>query len=232
MQLLDWTQDFDKLHSQAVTQALTRHGVMPAFVDLVEAIVPAVAAPRQNQPFFDLAYADDTAIFTGTAERGSHSARSNGSRPLATPKFSQITPMQRPSAMKEYAPWRTSPPLTHHIHRAQLKLFGHVLRATPSNLGRNCVFMEAFVYRGGSVKSGIRPGRRRVHWVEQCAELAWHWLSHTPQALPTEHPTFAAAFLQVHRLAVNRPVWNKLVGLPTCRSTSFFPTHSEIGSRV
>ena len=70
MQLLGWTQDFDKLHSQAVTQALTRHGVMPDFVDLVEAIVPAVAASRQNQPFFDLAYADDTAIFTGTAERG------------------------------------------------------------------------------------------------------------------------------------------------------------------
>ena len=51
------------------------------------------------------------------------------------------------------------PPLTHHIHRAQWKLFGHVLRATPSNLERNCVFTKAFVYRGGIVKAGITPGQ-------------------------------------------------------------------------
>ena len=25
-------------------------------------------------------------------------------------------------------------------------------------------------------KSGIRPGRRRIHWAEQCAELALQWL--------------------------------------------------------
>ena len=93
-----------------------------------------------------------------------------------------------------------------HIHRAQLKLFGHVLRASPSNLERNCCFTGAFV------------------WAEQCTDLAFHWLAHTSQAIapPPEYPF---AYLQLHRLAVCRTVWSRLVGLPTCkkllRSTAF-----------
>ena len=38
VKLLDWTQVFHKLHSQAVPQALARHGVSPEFITLVEAI--------------------------------------------------------------------------------------------------------------------------------------------------------------------------------------------------
>ena len=58
------------------------------------------------------------------------------------------------------------------------------------------------VTRGGNVESGIKPGRRRLDWLEQCAELAWHWLSHTPQAPAAPFPAFPDAFLQLHRPAV------------------------------
>ena len=110
VQLLDWTSAFDKVHHQAVSQALSRHGVSPEFVKVVEAIYqcptftvraagkasqtsqavfggaqhddcrcrrcaaakrPDAALALQPEPVIqDLAYADDTAIFTGTAERG------------------------------------------------------------------------------------------------------------------------------------------------------------------
>ena len=32
-----------------------------------------------------------------------------------------------------------------------------------------------------------------------------------PQAFPTEHPTCPYALLQLHKLEVSRPVWNKRV---------------------
>ena len=38
IQLLDWTQAFHKVHPQAVSQALSRHGVTPEFIRVVEAI--------------------------------------------------------------------------------------------------------------------------------------------------------------------------------------------------
>ena len=40
----------------------------------------------------------------------------------------------------------SQPPLTHYIHRAQLKLFGHILRAPAKCLERDCCFTSAFHY--------------------------------------------------------------------------------------
>ena len=130
----------------------------------------------------------------------SHFARFSGSNLLLTSRFSKTTHLPNPFATKKSELWLTSP-LTHNVHRAQLKLFGRALRATLSNLERKCVFTKAFVYRGGSVKSANRACPRRVHWAEQCAELVWHLLYH-----PTGPPSSTAvAVLQLHRLAVNRP---------------------------
>ena len=74
----------------------------------------------------------------------------------------------------------SQPPLTHYIHRAQLKLFGHILRAPAKCLERDCCFTSAFHYRGGEVGGGLRRGRPRTHWAEQCATLSWHWLQDLP----------------------------------------------------
>ena len=48
----------------------------------------------------------------------------------------------------------SQPPRTRYIHRAQLKLFGHFLRAPEQSFERNCCFTTAFVYRGGVTGEG------------------------------------------------------------------------------
>ena len=66
----------------------------------------------------------------------------------------------------------SQPPLTHHIQRARLKLFGQVLRAPEQCLERNCCFTRAFVDRCGVAGEGFRRGRPRIHWAEQCTAQA------------------------------------------------------------
>ena len=39
----------------------------------------------------------------------------------------------------------------------------------------------------------------------------------TPEPPISKHPRFPFAFVELHRLAVRRPLWSRLVGLPTCR---------------
>ena len=110
------------------------------------------------------------------------------------------------------------PPLTHHIHKSQLKLFGHILRSHPNNIETNCCFTNSFQYRGGTVGAGRRPGRRRVHWTEQCTRLLWHWLLKSSRPPAALRPTFPFAYLQAHRTAVDRQFWSTLVRLPTCKT--------------
>ena len=74
----------------------------------------------------------------------------------------------------------SQPPRTRYIHRAQLKLFGHFLKAPEQSFERNCCFTTAFVYRGGVTGEGLRRGRPRKHWAEQCAAQACHWLQELP----------------------------------------------------
>ena len=104
-----------------------------------------------------------------------------------------------------------------HTHKAQLKLFGPVLRAPENCLERNCCFTKSLLYRGGVVGSGIRRGRPRIHWAEQCAIQAWHWLQDLPNPSMQRHPKFPFVFVQLHRLAVRRQFWSRLVELRTCR---------------
>ena len=81
-----------------------------------------------------------------------------------------LNPTARRYTNQEVRALTSQPPLTHHIHKAQLKLFGHIRRSHPNNIERNCCFTNSFRYRGGAV------GGRRVHWTEQCNKLLWHWL--------------------------------------------------------
>ena len=74
----------------------------------------------------------------------------------------------------------SQPPLTHYIHRAQLKLFGHISRASEQCLERNYCFTNAFVYRDGIAGEGLRRGRPKAHWAEQCAAQACRWVRELP----------------------------------------------------
>jgi hypothetical protein len=112
------------------------------------------------------------------------------------------------------------PPLMHHIQHRQLRFFGHILRSSPKSLERNCCFTDLFVYRGGLIGDGLRQGRRREHWVEQQAKLAWLWLDLDERPLPTPQPTFPSAFLTLHRIAADRHFWVTFAGLPTCTQHS------------
>ena len=47
------------------------------------------------------------------------------------------------------------------------------------------LFYSVFQYRGGTVGAGLRPGRRRVHWTEQCTKLLGHWLLNSSR--PASH---------------------------------------------
>ena len=80
-------------------------------------------------------------------------------------------------------------------------------------------FHEGFCLQGRHCK-----GRDNTGAVEDSAgsSNARNWrgiVLATPHAQAPD--TFSLAFpyasLQLHRLAVKRPVWNKLVGLPTCK---------------
>ena len=120
-----------------------------------------------------------------------------------------LNPTARTYTNQEVRALTSQPPLAHHIHKAQLKLFGHILRSHPNNIERNCCFTSSFQCRGGTVGAGLRPGRRRVHWTEQCTKLLW---------LATHSPTFPYSYLQAHRTAVDRQFWSTLVRLPTCKT--------------
>ena len=74
----------------------------------------------------------------------------------------------------------TTTRLTATPHTLHSKLFGHILKASAKRLERDCCFTSAFHYRGGEVGGGLRSGRPRTHWAEQCAALSWHWLQDLP----------------------------------------------------
>ena len=84
----------------------------------------------------------------------------------------------------------SQPTLTHYVQRAQLKLFGNILRASEQCLERNCCLTKAFVYRGGVAGEGLRRGRPRLHWVEQCAAQACRWVQELPNPLFPGTPIF------------------------------------------
>ena len=86
-----------------------------------------------------------------------------------------LEPTGRTCTNQEVRALTSQPPLAHH--KAQLKLFGHILlRSHPHSIKRNCCFTKFFQYRGGAVGAGLRPGRRRVRLTEQSIKLLWHWL--------------------------------------------------------
>ena len=129
-----------------------------------------------------------------------------------------LNPTARTYTNQEVRALTSQPPLTQHIHKAQLKLIGHILRSHPNNIERNCCFTNSFQYRGGAVGAGLSPSRRRVHWTEQCTELLWHWRLKSSRPPATHSPTFPYAYLQAHRTAVDRQCWSTLVRLPTCKT--------------
>ena len=55
-----------------------------------------------------------------------------------------LEPTQPTTTNQQLREQTSQPPLTHHIHRAQLKLFGHILRAQDKCLERDCCFTKAF----------------------------------------------------------------------------------------
>ena len=64
----------------------------------------------------------------------SHFAKSNGRIKSTFYTKSSQTTRSHTNGNEGVRALANQPPLTHHIHGAQLKLFGHVLRATPSEL--------------------------------------------------------------------------------------------------
>ena len=78
-----------------------------------------------------------------------------------------LNPTARTYTNQEVRALTSQPPLTHHIHKAQLKLFGHC-------------FTSRFQYTGDADSAGLRVGkrrgRRRINWTEQCTRITRHWL--------------------------------------------------------
>ena len=66
-----------------------------------------------------------------------------------------LNPTARTYTNQEVRALTSQPPLSHNIHKAQLKLFGHILRSHPNNIERNCCFTNSFQYRGGTVGAGL-----------------------------------------------------------------------------
>ena len=95
-----------------------------------------------------------------------------------------LAPEQPTTTNKQLREQSSQLPLTHYIHKAQLKLFGHVLRAPENFLERNCCFTKSFLYRGRVVVSGIRMCRLRIHWAEQ------RLMNSVPRKLGTGSKTF------------------------------------------
>ena len=103
----------------------------------------------------------------------------------------------------------TQPPLAHYIHRAQPKLFENILRAPEQCLERNYCFTKVFVYGGGvfgRVSEGVSP-----------EYTGWSSVQLKPATGYRRPPNSLFAFVELHRLAVRRPRWSRLMGLPTCR---------------
>ena len=111
-------------------------------------------------------------------------------RERATLYTKVLAPEQTTTTNQELREQSSQPPLTHHIHKAQLKLFGHVLNAPENCLERDCCLTKSFLYGGGVVGSGIRRGRPRIHLAEQCAIQAWHLLQNLPNPPTQKHPKF------------------------------------------
>ena len=78
-------------------------------------------------------------------------------------KLYYTIPECRPTTTNQQLREQTSqPPLTHYIYRAQLKLFGHILRASEQCLERSCCLSKAFVYRRGIAGEDLRRGRPQL----------------------------------------------------------------------
>ena len=59
-----------------------------------------------------------------------------------------LEPTQPTTTNQQLREQTSQPPLTHHIHRAQLKLFGHILRAQDKCLERDCCFSPRLLFIG------------------------------------------------------------------------------------
>ena len=121
----------------------------------------------------------------------------------------------------------SQPPLTHYIHRAQLKLFGHILRAPAKCLERDCCFTSAFHYRRGR---GRTSPQNTLGGAMCSIVVALASGSPEPSQL-TKNPAISVCMASTsHRLAVRRQFWSRLVGLPTCRKylkPTFYISYSQ-----
>ena len=142
-----------------------------------------------------------------------HSKALRKMRRIPATFYTRILEPTQPTTTNQQLREQTSqPPLTHHIHRAQLEMFGHILGAQDKCSERECCFTKAFIYRSGTPGDGLRRGRPRIHWAEQCAVLVWHWLQELDPHPTQAHPTFPFAYVHLHRLAARRHFWSQLAG--------------------
>ena len=74
-----------------------------------------------------------------------------------------LAPEQPTTTNKQSREQSSQLSLTRYMHKAELKLFGHVLRAPETFLERNSCFTKSFLYRGRVVVSGIRRCKLRIH---------------------------------------------------------------------
>ena len=70
-----------------------------------------------------------------------------------------LAPDQPATSNQQRREQSSQPPRTHHIDRAQLTLFGHVLRARKKCLERSCCFTKSIHHRDCVLGSGLRRGR-------------------------------------------------------------------------
>ena len=130
-----------------------------------------------------------------------------------------LQPTPRTYANQEARILTEQPPLTHHIHKAQLKLFG-----------------SSAAEEVGAGLARLWTRRRRVHWTEQCTRVTWHWLLKSSRPLPCHSHTSSYSFLQARRLAGDRPFWSTLVRQPTCKTlltaTQLTPVRLKFWGRV
>ena len=67
-----------------------------------------------------------------------------------------LAPDQPTTSNQQMREQSSQPPLTHHINRAQLKLFGHVLKAPENCLARSCCFFFDEIFSLLGRRGGIR----------------------------------------------------------------------------
>ena len=102
---------------------------------------------------------------------GLYSARDNGLESAALTKrhFDRLEAFH-----SEVRAPTSQPPLTHHIHTSTAEAFRAPFSIPSEQYRTELLFCCSCQYRGGAVGAGLRPGRRRVHWTEQCTKLLWH----------------------------------------------------------